>query len=96
MTWKKRREFIDPNFPGSGSFFELRKSYVTVDLVKSASYKSGGCYMFNNFRGCDGARIVFNGGSSITLNGKILNRAKQFALEEVEVTVASFDLEDIR
>lgn len=52
--------------------------------------------MFSNLRGCDGSRLYFNGGSSITLNGQILNRGKQFALDEVEVTVATFDLEDIR
>ncbi|KAG7207960.1 hypothetical protein KM043_009544 [Ampulex compressa] len=81
---------------GSGSHFELRKAYVTVDLVKSATFKSGGCYMFSNLRGCDGTRLYFNGASFITVNGQILNRSKQFALEEVEVTVATFDLEDIR
>jgi NAD+ synthase (glutamine-hydrolysing) len=52
--------------------------------------------MFSNLRGCDGARVYFNGGSSIALNGKILNRGKQFALGEVEVTVATIDLDDIR
>lgn len=81
---------------GSGSYFELRKAYVTVDLVKSATFKSGGCYMFSNLRGCDGGRVYFSGGSSITLNGQILNRGKQFSLEEVEVIVATIDLEDIR
>ncbi|XP_014207604.1 probable glutamine-dependent NAD(+) synthetase isoform X2 [Copidosoma floridanum] len=81
---------------GSGSYFELRKAYVTVDLLKSATFKSGGCYMFSNLRGCDGARVYFAGGTSIALNGRILNRGKQFALEEVEVVVASVDLEDIR
>ncbi|CAL7952374.1 unnamed protein product [Xylocopa violacea] len=81
---------------GSGSYFELRKGYVTVDLVKSATFKSGGCYMFSNLRGCDGSRVYFNGGSSITLNGQILNRGKQFSLDDVEVTVATFDLENIR
>lgn len=83
-------------FEGSGSYFELRKAYVTVDLVKSATFKSGGCYMFSNLRGCDGARVYFNGGSCIALNGQILNRGKQFALDEVEIIVATFDLEDIR
>ncbi|XP_071644096.1 glutamine-dependent NAD(+) synthetase [Temnothorax longispinosus] len=81
---------------GSGSYFELRKAYINVDLVKSAMFKAGGCYMFSNLRGCDGGRLYFNGGSSITLNGNILNRGRQFALEDVEVTVATFDLEDIR
>ena len=36
---------------------ELRKAYVAVELVKSATLKSGGCYMFSNLRGCDGERV---------------------------------------
>lgn len=68
---------------GSGSYTELRKGNVTVDLVKSATKKSGGCYIFCNLRGCDGQRVYFGGGSSITLNGEVLNRAKEFSLEEV-------------
>jgi len=91
-----RSELFSLCLKGSGSYFELRKAYVTVDLVKSATFKAGGCYMFSNLRGCDGGRLYFNGGSSITLNGNILNRGKQFALEDVEVNVATFDLEDIR
>lgn len=68
---------------GSGSHSELRKGYVIVDLVKNATMKCGGCYIFSNLRGCDGQRVYFDGVSSITLNGHILSRAKQFALEEV-------------
>lgn len=67
----------------SGSYMELRKAYVTVDLVKSATMKSGGCYVFSNLRGCDGQRIYFNGCSCIAVNGYMINRSKQFALEEV-------------
>ncbi|XP_046994472.1 glutamine-dependent NAD(+) synthetase [Schistocerca americana] len=81
---------------GSGSYMELRKAYVTVDLVKSASAKAGGCYLFSNLRGCDGQRMYFNGCSCIALNGGILNRSQQFSLSEVEVVVSTVDLEDIR
>lgn len=80
----------------SGSYTELRKAYVTVNLVKSASFKSGGCYLYSNLRGGDGARIYFNGNSCIALNGEILNRSKQFSLKDVEVVCATIDLEDIR
>lgn len=80
----------------SGSYTELRKGYVTVDLVKSASYKSGGCYLYSNLRGGDGARVYFNGSSCIALNGEILSQGEQFSLKEVEVTCATIDLEDIR
>ncbi|XP_054266453.1 glutamine-dependent NAD(+) synthetase isoform X2 [Macrosteles quadrilineatus] len=81
---------------GSGSYMELRKTNTTVDLVKSATYKAGGCYLYNNFRGCDGQRVFFYGCSCIALNGEIIARSQQFSLQEVEVTVATIDLEDIR
>ncbi|XP_018336301.1 probable glutamine-dependent NAD(+) synthetase [Agrilus planipennis] len=81
---------------GSGSYMELRKAYVVCNLVKSATFKVGGCYVFCNLRGCDGQRTYFNGGSCIALNGEILNYSKQFALQDVEITSATIDLEDIR
>lgn len=39
---------------GSGSYTEIRKTYVSKDLVTSATARSGGCYLFANMRGCDG------------------------------------------
>ncbi|XP_059088521.1 glutamine-dependent NAD(+) synthetase-like [Tigriopus californicus] len=81
---------------GSGSYMELRKAYVAVDLIHSAAMKAGGCYLFSNLRGGDGDRVYFNGCSCINLNGHMLNRTQQFAIEEVEVATATIDLEDIR
>ncbi|XP_057666917.1 glutamine-dependent NAD(+) synthetase [Diorhabda carinulata] len=81
---------------GSGSHTELRKGYVIADLVKSATMKCGGCYIYSNLRGCDGQRVYFEGVSCISLNGKLLSRAKQFSLSEVEVIASTIDLEDIR
>jgi len=81
---------------GSGSYMELRKAYVSVDLVKSATAKCGGMYLFSNLRGCDGERVYFNGCSSLCLNGQIVGRTAQYGIEEVEVATATIDLEDIR
>jgi len=81
---------------GSGSYMELRKAYVAVELVRSATMKSGGCYMFSNLRGCDGERVYFNGCSSITVNGEVVARTAQYSVEEVELGVATIDLEQIR
>ncbi|KAI8120364.1 putative glutamine-dependent NAD(+) synthetase [Lucilia cuprina] len=72
---------------GSGSYMELRKAYITTELVRSASFKAGGLYLFSNLRGCDGQRLS---------HGEIVARSKQFALQDVEVTLATIDLEDIR
>ena len=81
---------------GSGSYMQLRKAYVAVELVRSATLKSGGCYMFSNLRGCDGQRTYFNGCSSVSVNGEVVARTAQYSVEEVEVAVAVVDLEEIR
>ncbi|XP_076065645.1 glutamine-dependent NAD(+) synthetase-like [Oratosquilla oratoria] len=81
---------------GSGAYAEIRKGYVTIDLVKSATAKSGGCYLFGNLRGCDGERTYFPGHSIISLNGDIVAQTILYNLSEVEVITATIDLEDIR
>ncbi|XP_013415457.1 glutamine-dependent NAD(+) synthetase isoform X2 [Lingula anatina] len=80
----------------SGSHHQLRKAYESVDLVKSATYKSGGIYLFANQIGCDGDRLYFDGRSKIAINGDIIAQGKQFSLNEVEVLTATLDLEDVR
>ncbi|XP_052901212.1 glutamine-dependent NAD(+) synthetase isoform X1 [Anopheles moucheti] len=101
--WNPRSKHIDMSLAGveiivngSGSYMQLRKAHITTDLIRNASYKAGGAYLFSNLRGCDGQRVYFNGCSAVALNGAIIARGRQFALSEVDVTVASFDLQDIR
>lgn len=101
--WNPRSTHIDMSLSGieimvngSGSYMELRKAHITTDLIRSASFKAGGAYLFNNLRGCDGQRVYFNGCSAVALNGDIIARGKQFALQDVEVIVATIDLEEIR
>ena len=81
---------------GSASYHELRKMYIRVDLVKAASMKSGGVYIFSNGVGCDGERCYWDGGSIIAVNGNIVGRGPQFSMEEVTVITATVDLEDVR
>lgn len=88
--WHVRSTHIDLSLSGveiivnaSGSYMELRKAYVAADLIKNASYKAGGAYLFSNLRGCDGQRVYFNGCSAIALNGDIIARGKQYALQDV-------------
>ncbi|XP_055709599.1 glutamine-dependent NAD(+) synthetase isoform X2 [Phlebotomus papatasi] len=101
--WNPKSTHIDMSLSGveiivnsSGSYMQLRKAYVTTDLIRNATYKAGGAYLFSNLRGCDGQRVYFNGCSAVALNGEIIARGKQFSLQEVEITLATIDLEDIR
>lgn len=101
--WNPKSTHIDMSLSGveiisnsSGSYMQLRKAHITTDLVRSASYKAGGAYIFSNLRGCDGQRVYFNGCSCVALNGEIIARGQQYGLQDVEVTAATIDLEDIR
>lgn len=101
--WNVRSTHIDMSLSGveiivngSGSYMELRKSYIVTDLIRNASFKAGGAYLFANLRGCDGQRTWFNGCSAVALNGEVIARGKQFSLQDVEITIATIDLEDIR
>lgn len=95
--WNVKSTHIEMSLAGaeiivnsSGSYMELRKAYIVTDLVKSASSKAGGAYLFSNLRGCDGQRMLFNGCSSVALNGEIIARGKQFSLQDVVSTVSPF------
>lgn len=95
--WNVKSTHIEMSLAGaeiivncSGSYMELRKAHIVTDLVKSASSKAGGAYLFSNLRGCDGQRMLFNGCSSVALNGEIIARGKQFSLQDVVSTVSPF------
>lgn len=81
---------------GSGSHHELRKLDSRMDLMKSATNKCGGVYVYANHRGCDGNRLYFDGCSVICCNGQLLAQASQFSLNDVEVVTACVDLETVR
>ncbi|ELT96786.1 hypothetical protein CAPTEDRAFT_205115 [Capitella teleta] len=81
---------------GSGSHHELRKVHTRVDLVKSATAKGGGIYMFANQKGCDGERVYYDGSAMIAVNGAIVAQGSQFSVKEVEVITATVDIEDVR
>ena len=50
-----------------------------------------------NQKGCDGGRLYFDGCSMIWQNGQLVAQGSQFeGLDEVEVVVATVDLEDVR
>jgi len=46
---------------GSGSYHELRKLTDRHNLIKNASKRNGGVYIYSNLKGCDGRRIYLTG-----------------------------------
>jgi len=81
---------------GSGSHHELRKLHKRVDLIRSATEKSGGVYLYSNQFGCDGGRLVYDGCALIAVNGQIVAQGDQFSLSDVQVISATIDLEAVR
>lgn len=82
---------------GSGSHHQLRKLNVRIDLIKSATAKGGGVYLYANQKGCDGGRLFFDGCCMVYSNGSCVGQGSQFlGLDEVEVVTATVDLQDTR
>lgn len=80
---------------GSGSHFEEFKTQKRYELIKNATNISGGCYLFSNIKGNDGNRLLFDGNSLISFNGKIIHKSSQFSLKNVEVIGSLVNLNEI-
>lgn len=81
---------------GSASHHVLRKLHRRLELLQSATRKSGGAYLYANQLGCDGGRLYYDGSALIALNGDVLAIGNQFSIQsEVEVITANIDLNDI-
>ena len=80
----------------SGSHHELRKLHRRVELIREATLKLGGVYLYANQRGCDGDRLYYDGCALIAVNGEIVAQGAQFGLEDVDVVTATVDLGDVR
>ncbi len=61
--------------PSSSSRFPLQKR---LDLVRSATDKSGGVYLYANQQGCDGGRLYYDGCAMVAMNGELLAQGSQF------------------
>lgn len=67
----------------SGSHWELRKLGKRLDLIRSASAKCGGVYLYSNLQGCDADRMYYDGSSLIAVNGNVVAQGTQFSLSDV-------------
>ncbi|UZJ54145.1 hypothetical protein CBS101457_003465 [Exobasidium rhododendri] len=84
--------FINP----SASHHELRKLHRRVDLIKEATMKVGGVYLYANQQGCDGDRLYYDGCPLIACNGEIIAQGSQFSLDDVQTITATVDLDEVR
>jgi NAD+ synthase (glutamine-hydrolysing) len=80
----------------SASHTQLRKLAKRIDLIKSATVKIGGAYVYSNQIGCDGTRLFFDGSAMICLNGELIQQGSFFSLNTVEVITAKINVNDVR
>lgn len=80
----------------SGSHWELRKLNTRIELIREATLKCGGIYLYANQKGCDGDRLYYDGSAMIIVNGRIVAQGSQFSLKDVETVTATVDLEEVR
>ena len=80
---------------GSASHHELRKLSRRVDLMREATARGGGVYVYANQVGCDGDRLYFDGSAMVIVNGTVRAQTPQFSLKEVDLAVAAVDLDEV-
>lgn len=80
----------------SGSHFTLRKIETRLQLIIEATKKNGGVYLYANQQGCDGDRLYYDGCAMIVVNGEVVAQGSQFSLNDVEVVIATINLEEVR
>lgn len=89
-------EGVDIMSNGSGSHFQIGKRSHRQELIRSATDRNGGVYMYANQLGCDGGRLVFDGNAMIYQNGKLLAVGQHLSFHEVEMTMATVNLNTVR
>ncbi|KAI7835944.1 hypothetical protein COHA_010177 [Chlorella ohadii] len=52
-------------------------------------------YLYANQQGCDGGRLYFDGCACAVVNGKLVAQGSQFSMKEVEVVIATVDLDEV-
>ncbi|KAJ2743790.1 glutamine-dependent NAD(+) synthetase [Coemansia sp. BCRC 34301] len=80
----------------SGSHHELRKLQRRIDLIREATLKCGGVYLYANQSGCDGDRVYYDGSAMVLANGDVLAMGRQFSITDVDVILATVDLGAVR
>lgn len=65
---------------GSASHHEFQKLRLRVNLIRDATMKCGGIYLYANQQGCDGERVYYDGCCMIIVNGQVIAQGSQFSL----------------
>ena len=61
---------------------QLRKLDQRLDLMRGATRKCGGVYMYANQQGCDGNRLYYDGCACIASNGEFIAQVRVQGVRE--------------
>ena len=89
-------EGVDIVSNGSGSHFQLGKLPRRHELMRLATSRNGGIYMYANQLGCDGGGLVFDGDAMIYQNGDLLVQGKHLSFHEVEMVMTTVNIDTVR
>jgi NAD+ synthase (glutamine-hydrolysing) len=81
---------------GSASHHEFRKLQRRIELIREATLKCGGIYLYANQQGCDGERVYYDGSALIIVNGEVVAQTSQFSVLDVEVACATVEIEQVQ
>jgi NAD+ synthase (glutamine-hydrolysing) len=81
---------------GSASHHEFQKLGKRIELIREATLKCGGVYLYANQQGCDGERTYYDGSALIIINGNVIAQSSQFSILDVEVISATVDIEEVQ
>lgn len=79
----------------SASHHEFQKLGRRVDLIREATLKCGGIYLYANQQGCDGERLYYDGSCLIIVNGAVIAQGSQFSFDDVQVLTATVDIDQV-
>lgn len=65
-------------------------------MLRDATKRHGGVYLYANQHGCDGGRVVFDGGVAVCVSGDIVALGPRLPLQEVVVETVTVDLSLVR
>jgi NAD+ synthase (glutamine-hydrolysing) len=89
-------EGVDIITNGSGSHWQIGKYKYRHELIRSATKRNGGVYIYSNLLGCEGNRVVFDGNGMIYMNGDLMNIGEHLSYKDVEVVSSRVNLDSVR
>lgn len=88
--------FADIVLNPSASHFSLGKYEMRESLVANNSRSFGVYYAYSNPNGLEAGRIIYDGGSMIACDGRVLTRGRRFFFTETDIAIHDARIDVVR